>query len=752
METTDLLTNRAIPDALADRAGKLVSSDEQPLFALVGDLDLKGRYSDSLLLVTTKRAIALDAGDTEPRTVDIADIDSAKVKRMYGNAVLRVTDKDGRTVGLLRSTFVCAATADAAAAYLTDVAGGGDADEALRIVRASYDKLRAFCPKCGRRLPSPGAECMHCASKKTVAGKLMKYVVSSRGYLAGSLLIAVVTTLMALAPPYLTKTLVDDVLPNRDTRTLLIIVGVLLGVYILQYSLGAVRAYLMRIASDRIVSSLRDDVYTKAQYLPMSFYDKTSVGTVIRRITNDTDKIQQFILRITQDAVTQLFTLVGIIIIMLTLNVKLSLLSLIPIPLVVAGTKYFGKRIQPLYRRIWRRLSAINSLISDTMPGVKVIKSFTNEKRASDKFHSYTEEFMREDFKAAKLVSIFPNAVTFFVTCGSLIIWGFGGRLTMQSSSGVTVGLLVSFITYCTMFYNPINFFASLNDTYQDAMTSVQKVFEIIDAEPESNFVKDKDIGRLRGRIEFKNVSFSYDKTKKTLSDINLTIEPGDIVGIVGTTGSGKSTLINLLLRFYDDYEGEILVDGHDIRDIDVYDYRSQIGYVQQEPMMFRDTIFNNIADGDRDASVEEVIHAADVANAHRFIARLPDGYDTVLGERGVGLSGGERQRLSIARAVLKNPSMLVFDEATASVDSETEHLIQEAVERLISGRTTLMIAHRLSTLAKANKIVVVDKGRIIECGSPEELMELKGKYYKLVQIQSMADQVQRSKQAENFE
>ena len=236
------------------------------------------------------------------------------------------------------------------------------------------------------------------------------------------------------------------------------------------------------------------------------------------------------------------------------------------------------------------------------------------------------------------------------------------------------------------------------------------------------------------------------------LSNINLTIEQGDIVGIVGTTGSGKSTLINLLMRYYDEYEGDIFIDGKNIKDIDIGYYRNQIGFVQQEPLMFRDTVFNNIAYGSSNPHVEQILAAADIANAHGFISRLPDGYDTLVGERGIGLSGGEKQRLSIARAVMKNPSILIFDEATAAVDSETEHLIQEAIERLIRGRTTLMIAHRLSTRRNANKIVVVDKGEIIECGTPDELMALKGKYYKLIQIQSMGEQLRRKKEEENFE
>ena len=337
------------------------------------------------------------------------------------------------------------------------------------------------------------------------------------------------------------------------------------------------------------------------------------------------------------------------------------------------------------------------------------------------------------------------------MTCGSLLIWFIGGRQVINGT-GLSTGTLVSFISYAGMFYGPVNFFAGMNDSYQHAMTSAERILDIIDAEPEQNFGKGNLIKHLEGKIEFKNVNFSFDKTKKTLNNINLVIEPGDIVGIVGTTGSGKSTLVNLLMRFYDNYEGDILVDGQNIKEIDLQSFREKIGYVQQEPLMFRDTIFKNIAYSRPDAHVEEVIHAADVANAHGFIAKLPDAYDTMLGERGTGLSGGERQRLSIARAVLKNPSMLIFDEATAAVDSETEHLIQEAIERLISGRTTLMIAHRLSTLRKANKIIVIDKGEVIEFGSHDELMALEGKYFKLIEIQSLSEKIRKNKEEENFE
>ena len=354
--------------------------------------------------------------------------------------------------------------------------------------------------------------------------------------------------------------------------------------------------------------------------------------------------------------------------------------------------------------------------------------------------------------KIDKLATTFPQVVSFLVTCGSLIIWGIGGGKVIDGVSGYSAGLIVSFISYASMFYNPVTFFANLSDSFQGALASTEKILDILEAKPEAQAESYVVPDKLRGRIEFLHVSFSFDRTKKVLDDVTATIEPGDIVGIVGTTGSGKSTLVNLLMRFYDGYSGEILVDGHNIKNFDLSAYRAQIGYVQQEPQMFSDTIYNNIAYSRPDATVDEVIAAADIANAHGFIAKQPDAYDTVLGERGVGVSGGEKQRISIARAVLMDPSILIFDEATAAVDSETEHLIQEAIDRLIAGRTTLMIAHRLSTLKRANKIIVVDGGRIIEFGTPEELLAKKGKYYKLVEIQSMAQNAERMKAEERFE
>ena len=747
-----MITNKPIPQIYEDCLRTRVNENDI-LFAVVGDLNLKGRYAESLAVFTKEKLVAFDECYKDTfYELPYSEIETAVVKRLYGNAVFRVTLKNGKKETVLRFSYAAAEVADAAAVFINAVNEGADYEYEAETVKSVYHKQRCFCPKCGRKLPNSEAECINCAGKGKIVSKFARYVIPEKKSLFVCMLLSVAATALSLAPPYITKIMVDDVIPNRDSTRLVTVLVALLGIYILQYVMNGFRSYKLRLAGDRITLNLKKDIYEKAQYLPLGFYDKISTGSVINRVNSDAGVIQTFIMKITQEAVVQAFTLVGLVIIMFSMSWKLALFSLIPVPVVVVAGRLFGKIIGPKYMRLWRRSASISTVLANSIPGVRVIKAFTNESQTIKKFERYCDEWYKEDKKVAVPAAIFPSVITFLVTCGSIVVWFLGGQMVITGNSEISLGLLVSFVSYASMFYNPINFFANMSDSYQNTLASAEKILDIVDAEPENNFGKGNVPDRIYGKIEFKNVNFAFDRSKKVLSNINLTIEPGDIVGIVGTTGSGKSTLINLLMRYYDDYDGEIFIDGVNIKEIDMDFYRNSIGYVQQEPLMFRDTIFNNIAFGSGRVHVEQVLHAAEVANAHGFISKLPDAYDTMLGERGVGLSGGERQRVSIARAVLKNPSILIFDEATAAVDSETEHLIQGAIERLISGRTTLMIAHRLSTLRKANKIVVVDKGEIIECGTPEELLAMKGKYYKLVEIQSMGEQLQKRKAEENFE
>ncbi len=728
---------------------------EQLRLVVVGDLNLKNKFSRCLLALTEKGIYGFDESVPEAfRSWTYGDIKCATVKRYYGNAMLILTlktEESAEKVNFLRFSYREAPLFDAAAGFITNVAEGGDMEEEQHVVEAAMEKQFSVCPRCGRTLIRPGAPCVKCQSKNKLFKKLAKYVMPYKWLLLVCLVISVMTTACSLLPPYMTKILVDEVLPGGNKAGLLWCVLALLFTYVFQYGIGLVRGYYLKVSGQRIVADLRNDVYEKAQRLPMRFYDQTSTGSIINRISGDSATVEAFVLRVTQEVLVQLFLLIGIVIIMLTMNWQLTLLSLIPVPFVAIGSRIFRKKIMPVYRRMWRRWAVVTGLLTDTIPAVRVVKAFANEKSGADKFQAYNEESLQTNIKSSKITNLYSHVVNFLIVCGSLTIWAVGGRLVIDNPEFISVGLLVSFISYTSMFYGPVNFFANFSDSYQSFLNSMERIMDIIDAEPETDLADGWHPDKFQGKIEFKNVNFAFERAKKTLSDINFTIEPGDIVGIVGTTGAGKSTIINLLMRYYDHYDGEILIDGVNIRNIDLSFYRSQIGYVQQEPMMFHDTIFQNIAYGSENPQVEAVIHAADVANAHSFISRLPDGYDTVLGERGVGLSGGERQRLSIARAVLRNPSILFFDEATASVDSETEKLIQDAIEQLIHGRTTIMIAHRLSTLRKANKIIVVDKGRILEMGTPEELMAQKGKYYKLIQIQTMSDEVEKTKKEERF-
>lgn len=767
-----LYKNKEIPKEALPIAEKISGGGEKIIFAIVGDMSLSGKYAESVLFFTKERVVSYDSEVGESYSYLYSEMQEIESKRMYGNATLSAVMPSGERVIFFRYTYTVSALCDAAALFMSHVRDGVDLNEETAIMGVSFERSLSVCKKCGRTLLHPGAECIMCRSKKKILKKLASYLTPHIKTIILCIVLSIMTTAVALLPPVITGFIVDEVFPTgagggggflpfvmlkealgADNRgTLLLIMVVLLFVAtLLQNGIGTIRAYLMRSVGDRAVAALRTDIFKKAMHLPMKFYDKTPTGAVINRVAGDSSTLQSFMLRITQEAVVHAFQLVGIIIIMMSMNPILTLISLIPVIFVAIFVRIYGQKVRPLYHRIWRRWSSVVSSLSDSIPCVKVIKSFTGETRTAKKFENKNNEWLRMDLKLGKLVTAFPHLVSFFFTCGSMLIWWYGGSRVLEGDPTYSAGLIVSFISYASMFYIPVNFFANLSDSYQNALASVEKILDILENETETAEENSVKAEEFRGKIEFSHVGFSFDRTKKVLDDVTFTINPGEVVGIVGTTGSGKTTLVNLLMRFYEGYSGEILVDGHNIKNFDLSSYRGEIGYVQQEPMMFSDTIYNNIAYSRPDATVEEVIHAADVANAHGFISKQPDAYDTMLGERGVGVSGGEKQRLSIARAVLMKPSILIFDEATAAVDTETERLIQDAIDKLIVGKTTLMIAHRLSTLRKANRIIVMDGGRVIENGTPEELMEKKGKYYKLVQIQSMAGDVEKMKREERL-
>ena len=445
-------SNKPITEEIMKFAEKNLNG-EQILFAVVGDLNLDGKYDSSAFLVTKTCALAVDSKHKNGcRLYKFDEIEKVTVKRMYGNAIIRIKT-NGAYETALRFTYANADIADAAAIFINNVNDGEDSDEQLLIVKSTYDKQRSFCPKCGRKLASPDAECYNCKGKGKIISKLMRYLLPEKGKLIFCIILSIAVTFLSLVPPRVTQMMVDEILPNNDASGLIKIILALLGVYVVQYLLSFIRSYYLRIAGDKIIIDLKKDIYAKAQYLPLSYYDKTSTGSVINRVNSDSVVLQNFIMRISQEGITQGFLLIGIAVIMLVMNWKLTLLSLLPVPLVVLGGRLFGKKIGPMYRRLWIRSSHISTLLADTIPGVRVIKSFTNEDSIISKFKAYCDDWYKEDKRASVVSAVFPNVMTFLITCGSVIIWLIGGKWIIDPGNvSITIGMLVSFISFTSMF------------------------------------------------------------------------------------------------------------------------------------------------------------------------------------------------------------------------------------------------------------------------------------------------------------
>ena len=400
------------------------------------------------------------------------------------------------------------------------------------------------------------------------------------------------------------------------------------------------------------------------------------------------------------------------------------------------ATLRFGRKLHAIYRPLWRRWASLSALLADTIPGVRVVKAFAQERREVGKFKGRSLDLLQGELRVAWMRSLFGPVMAFITSIGTIIIWWVGGRDILAGE--LTLGAFVAFTSYMYRFYGPVESLCRLNHRFQRAATSAERVFDVLDTHPE---VIDQPeamvMPPIEGRVEFRGVHFGYEEDKPVIEDLNFTVEPGEMIGLAGHSGAGKSTLINLICRFYEPQEGAILIDGHNTRQVNLQSLRGQIGVVLQDPFLFNGTVADNIAYGHPKASLEQIVAGAKAANAHDFIMNMPDGYDTMVGERGTRVSGGERQRLSIARAILRDPRILILDEATSNVDTQTEAQIQEALERLVQGRTTFAIAHRLSTLKNAHRLLILDKGKLAEIGTHDELIAQDGIYANLCRMQT---------------
>ena len=554
---------------------------------------------------------------------------------------------------------------------------------------------------------------------------------------AGSIGFSILMAVMELAPSVLTKALIDDAIFGKDLRLLYILAATLLALL-----LGRTFAHYLRMMftgklAQIVLYQMRTKLYEHLQKLSLSFYNNKRTGQIMSRVTNDVNVMEQFVVEGIRDMLVNVLKVVIIAGILFWKNPELALLTLVPTVPLVWGTRAFSNNIRARYRTMRRRLADMNSILSDTISGIQVVQVFGQEDAEAQKFRSKSAEFQQAGLASQKLQAVFYPSVNLAFGIGQVIVWVVGGREVVAGH--LSTGDLVMFSGLVAQFYAPVQALSQASNLLASTAASGERVYEILDMQPEIRTEEHaKPMPEVKGEVAFDHVSFGYDSSEPVLHDITFEVKPGETVGLVGPSGSGKSSLVQLISRFYDAKEGSVKVDGKDVREVDLKDLRNSVSVVPQEAYLFHGTIRENISYGRPEASFEDVVAAARGANAHDFIMKMPDAYDTHVGERGTKLSGGERQRISIARAILDDPKILILDEATSAVDTESEVQIQTALDNLMEGRTTLAIAHRLSTVKNADKLVVMEAGRIVEMGTHDELIQREdGLYRRLVDMQS---------------
>nr|WP_246591049.1 ABC transporter ATP-binding protein [Georgfuchsia toluolica] len=703
------------------------------------DLDAQLHFRPGVIVLTGARLLACDASgqwQSWPLSTDLAlrHLDHA------GVGTLALEDATGR-LSAWRFTL----------GQNVDAVGLLDAFErrieSLTSGLPPRPREENVCPQCKAVLEPGEKECpicsraIHTPPSTWTLLRLWRFARPYRGQLLAGFVLTLIATAANMVPPYLSIPLMDDVLiPYQNGAPIdVMLVGKLLSGLLLSaiaaWALSWAKTYILALVSERIGADLRTATYEHMLRLSLEYFGGKRTGDLMSRIGSESDRICVFLSLHLLDFATDVLMVVMTAVVLFTINPWLALVTFLPLPFIVWMIHVVRDRLRTGFEKIDRVWSEVTNVLADTIPGIRVVKAFAQEERETMRFREANRHNLAVNDRLNKIWSLFSPTVSLLTEIGLLVVWGFG--IWQVSKSQITVGVLTAFLAYIGRFYTRLDSMSRIVSVTQKAASGAKRIFDILDhvsSVPEP--VTPVHLKEVKGAIEIREISFRYGN-RSVIRNLNLGIRPGEMIGLVGHSGSGKSTLVNLICRFYDVSEGAIRIDGTDIRSVPVAEYRRQIGLVLQEPFLFFGSIAENIAYGKPEATREEIVAAARAAHAHEFILRLPQGYDSQVGERGQGLSGGERQRISIARALLIDPRILILDEATSSVDTETEKEIQKALDNLVYGRTTIAIAHRLSTLRQADRLVVMDRGQIVEIGGHEELMAREGAYYRLYQAQA---------------
>ena len=702
---------------------------DEILLSISYDISESGTYTEGIFAIGRKRLCVVENGSLV-LAENIASIEKVCLGEYTGGGILEAFTLSGRKQ-LVRFSMKHIEKFTSACEIINDLADG--TEPVINEKTFSEDRV---CPRCGRAYIKNTAVCPHCSDKFSVLKKLFKIARPYKGLYITLLLLFWITSIVTVVTPILSKHLINDVLntKNASLATLTGIVELMLLTTVISMVVSVFRSIISSKASNLLVMDLRNHIYEKLQKMPLSYIEEKKTGDLMQRINNDTQRIQTFVQDIAIMAVNEICLFIAIAVITVYLDVKMSLLIFVPMPIALHLIGKIRLNIRSRYHKQWRKMDKMTNRLTEVLNGIKVVKVFGREDDEINRFRKTAGDVRDITCANEKYVyTIFP-IIKFIMGFGAYLVLLFGGSKVLGGS--MSVGELVQFSTYGGYLYSRLEWFSMLPRHFTMALVSSQRVFEVLEEEEQKDGEIKASIDKAEGSFTFDNVSFGYKSYRRVLKNIEESVKKGEMIGLVGHSGAGKSTMINLIMRLYSPDRGKILLDGSDISEYNQHDYKNLLGVVLQESYLFSGSILDNLRYASPRASVEDCIIAAKKANAHDFIMELPDGYNTYVGEKGYKLSGGERQRISIARAIVANPKILILDEATASVDSDTELEIQQALKKVTDGKTVFAIAHRLSTLKNADRLFVLDDGKIAETGTHKELIEKNGIYASLLRAQ----------------